>query len=264
MKRYSKTDKRIVLSINLMRRVGLDLLKKQKRIKTAYVVYKKGKEIVSRFDILTEKNIRKQIRKILPGYKIWGEEIGKDDGNLDKEKFIVIDPIDGTKNFLSGLPLFASQIACIENGRIVWGIISLPGLNEIYLAIWGLGAYLNGKRIRPSRQKSLELSMQCFGIGHDADNFIKLPKIIRKQLAEPRHYGCAGVHYAFVANGRTDIYIAKEEAFYDLAAGILLCKEAGLSMCRLDGSPYHIEKRDLGVVIANKTLIGKYKKLLKD
>lgn len=259
-----KTNPQIKQTIEVMIRIGHQLVKKQRNIKAGDTSYKMGKEIVSKFDVETEKNIRKQIKKIWPNHKIWGEEIGKDKGDLTRENFIIIDPIDGTKNFLSGLPLFASQIACVEKGEIIWGIINLPALNEIYLAIKGAGAFLNYKRICPSNQSSLDLAMQCFGIGHDAVDFIKLPKLIKKQLAEPRHYGCAGVHYSFTANGRIDIYIAKEAGFYDLAAGILLCKEAGLAIRRLDGSQYKIDENGLGLVIANKKLMSEYIKVIKN
>lgn len=264
MEKDRKLNRKIHPAIKLIQEIGNNLVIKQAHVTEAKFSYKRGKEIVSNFDISIEKKIRKSIHTLYPHHKIWGEELGKDSGDLDSENFIVIDPIDGTKNFLSGVPLFASQIACIESGRIVWCVISLPALNETYWAINGGGAYLNGRKIHPSKQDSIDLAVQCFGIGHDADNFIKLPKIIRKQLAEPRHYGCAGVHYAFVASGRTDIYIAKEAAFYDLAAGILLCQEAGLSMCRLDGNPYKINKKGLGVVIANDRLIRSFKKVIRN
>jgi myo-inositol-1(or 4)-monophosphatase len=252
------------LAIELMKETGCDLIKKQRQVRRVKLAYKKGKEIISSYDVSTEKKIRKLIRKIFPQYKLWGEELGAESGNLSSEDFIVIDPIDGTKNFLSGVPLFASQIACIKKGKIAWGIINLPALNEIFWAIKGKGAFLNGKKISPSKQTSLDLAMQCFGIGHDANNFLKLPRLINDHLAEPRHYGCAGVHYSFVACGRTDIYIAKEHAFYDLAAGTLLCQEAGLSMCQLNGRPYNIDKKGLGLVIANKVLLKSFQKVIKN
>lgn len=263
MSRKEEKVNNINLAIDMIRKIGIMLVQKQKNVSPARLSYKEGKEVVSNYDIVTEKKIRKDIHSLFPNHKIWGEELGRDVGNLENERFIIIDPIDGTKNFLSGLPLFASQIACVEEGKIVWGIINLPALSEIYWAIEGKGAYRNGKRIYPSKQDSLDLAMQCFGIGHNAENFLTLPNIIRNQLAEPRHYGCAGVHYSFVACGRVDIYIAAEAKYYDMAAGLLLCKEAGLSFCNLQGGRFRFNENDTSVVIANRKLINLYKKIVK-
>lgn len=255
-----KVSSEINQARRIMTNVGKYLVKKQTQLKKARLSYKEGKEIVSNYDVQTERRIRKEIRKIFPEMKIWGEELGRESGNLKKEAFIIVDPIDGTKNFLSGLPLFASQIACIKNGVIVWGIINLPVLKEMYWAEKGKGAFLNGKRIYPSKQDNLNLAMQCFGIGHDAENFIRLPKLIIKHLAEPRHYGCAGVHYSFLANGRTDIYIAAEAQYYDMAPGLIICQEAGLSFSNLHGGKFNFNENDTSVVIANKKLLSEYKK----
>ncbi|MBI2591656.1 MAG: inositol monophosphatase family protein [Candidatus Brennerbacteria bacterium] len=252
--------------LQLMKGVGNDLLRWRNSINFQRFEYKKGKEVVSELDKKAEKKIREGVHKLMPDYKIWGEELGQEEGDINKEKFIIIDPIDGTKNYLAGNPLFASQIACVEKGVIKWGIINLPALKEIYLAIAGKGAWCNNKNTRPSKQNSLSLAIQCFGIGHNAQNFIKLPLLIKNQLAEPRHYGCAGVHFAFTANGRTDIYIAIEAAFYDMAAGLLLCKESGLSLCDLNGKPLKLKVREInnqkGLIIANRYLINQFKNRL--
>ncbi len=249
--------------LNLMKRVGHNLLQWRTLSEFQKFEYKKGKEIVSKLDHRAEIIIRSKIAQLFPNHKIWGEELGKAPGNLRKEKFIIIDPIDGTKNYLSNNPLFASQIACVENNIIKWGVINLPALNELFWAEKNKGVFLNKKRISPSKQTSLDLALQCFGLGHDAKNFLTLPRLIEKQLAEPRHYGCAGVHFAFIACGRTDIYIAAEAAFYDMAAGILLAQEAGLSLSTLDGSRFQIGEKNTNLVVANKKLLKKYKEVIK-
>ena len=250
--------------INLMMKVGNNLLRWRKSDAFKKFEYKKKKEIVSSLDKKAEIELRKGIKKIFPDHKIWGEELGRDSGNLKKEKFIIIDPIDGSKNYLSNNPLFASQIACVEKNKILWGIINLPALKEVYWSISGKGAWCNKEKITPSTQKNLDLAVQCFGIGHSAKNFLKLPKLIENYLAEPRHYGCAGVHFSFVANGRTDIYIASEAAFYDMAAGLIICKEVGLKFCQLNGKPYQQNEKNKSLVIANKNLISQYKLLRKN
>lgn len=247
----------------LMRRVGEELVAFAQVENPRDVGYKKGKEIVSKLDIAAEQKIKTEIQTIFPEHKIWGEELGKDSGDLEEENFIIIDSIDGTKNYLSGVPLYASQIACIERGEPVWGIIVLPALKETFVGIRGKGALLNGRKIEPSKQTDLSLANQCFGLGHEAENIINLPILIKPHLAEPRQYGSAGVHFAFTACGRIDIYIASEAAFYDIAPGLIICQEAGLEACDLDGNEYNIGGgKKTGIVVANKKLIEGYKKAI--
>lgn len=246
----------------IMVKIGRGLVDLREEGLFGEITYKQGKEIVSGLDSETEAKIRRKVKKVFPNYKIWGEELGKDHGNLDREKFIIIDAIDGTKNYLSGNPLFATQIACMDMGEIKWGIIVLPVLKEVFIGIKGLGSYLNGNKISPSKQDNFSLANQCFGLGHEAKTFIKLLSLIKDQLAEPRSYGCAGVHFAFTACGRIDVYLAREAGFYDMAPGLIICKEAGLEMCNLEGEEYTADGGlNTGVVIANKELIEQYKKI---
>lgn len=250
-------------ALNLMKNVGEDLKYWQNKEDLQKVSYKKGKEIVSYLDLRAEKKIIKGLKRIYPSHKIWGEEHGKTSKNLNQEKYLLIDPIDGSKNYLTETPLYASQLACIEFGHIKWGIINLPSLGEIYWAIKGKGAFRNGRKIVPSKQNNLTLSTQCFGLGHDAENIIKLPKMLGKTLAEPRQYGCAGLHFAYTASGKIDIYIAREAGYYDIASGILLCKEAGLKISDLNGNPHDQKESSLGLVIANTHLMKQYQKIVK-
>lgn len=222
--------------------------------------YKQGKEVVSQYDIEAEKQMREFCKLYFPNYKIWGEELGRDSGNLDSENFVVIDAIDGTKNYLSGNPLFASQISFFRYGVCEAAVINLPALGELYSAEKFFPAYCNDQALSVSSQTRLDLSLQCFGIGHTAQNFLTLPKIIACDLAEPRHYGCAGVHWSFLACGRTDIYIAAEAAYYDMAAGLLIAESAGAQFCQLNGDAYTPDERALSVVAANPELIACYKR----
>ncbi len=244
--------------------VGQQLLDWRREGNFGAITYKKGgKEVVSKLDLAAEQMIKDGLRQLLPEHKIWGEELGRDSGDLLKENFVLIDAIDGSKNFLAGNPLFASQLAVFEDGVVVWSIVNLPALGEMYIAIRGEGAFCNGKHITPSVQDQLDLALQCFGIGHTAQDFLRLPLMIKEQLAEPRHYGCAGVHYSFVACGRTDIYIAAEAAYYDAAPGLLLCEEVGLRFCTLDGDEYTQSENNLSLVVGNPALISQYKALRK-
>lgn len=249
--------------IVLMEAVSEELVKFANYQKLRKVSYKKSKEIVSDLDISIEKKIRKKFKKILPKYKVWGEELGKDSGDLSKDSFIIVDPLDGTKNYLSGIPLYSTQIAGFTKGKLDWGIIVLPAFQETFVGIKGKGSWLNGRAIKPSSQTNLSLANQCFGLGHDATNIIKLPALIKPFLAEPRQLGSAGVHFAYTACGRIDIYIAQEAGFYDIAPGLIICQEAGLTTSDLKGHLYQIDEgQNTGLVVANKHLIKAYQKAL--
>jgi len=254
----NQTEQRLVTS--LMTTVGNQLLAWRTDNNFGSYTFKDGgKEVVSRLDHEAEQMIKDGIRTILPGYKIWGEELGRDSGDLAKENFVLVDALDASKNYLARNPLFASQLAVFERGEAVWSIINLPGLGELYVANRYEASFCNGRLISPSKQDRLDSSLQCFGIGHTAEDFLRLPLLIKDQLAEPRHYGCAGVHYAFTACGRTDIYIAAEAAYYDAAPGLLLCEKAGLEFCTLEGGEFTPGEENLSLVVANPALIAQYK-----
>ena len=258
-----ETSDKIKQIEKIMVSAGKYLVKHREKSHYDKVSYKTGKEITFKLDKKLEKMIRKKVKDVFPDHKMWGEELGKDTGNLETENFIIIDSIDGTKNYISGIPLFATQIACLEKGEIVWGVIVLPVLKEVYVAIKGTGSFVNGKKVFPSTQNDFSLANQCFGIGHDATSIIKLLALIKDDLAEVRSYGSAGCHYAFTASGRIDIYIAQEADFYDIAPGLLLCKETGLEVCNLDGSEYKFGGGSgTGLVVGNKELIQKFKEIV--
>ncbi len=240
--------------LSLMREVGQKLLAWQKDRGTINVRYKKkSKEVVSELDKKTEKYIKSGLDRILPNYGFLGEEYGAK-GN-QKGKVIIVDPIDGTKNYLVGSPLFATQIAGIKGNDILWGIVYLPALDEMYWAIKGGGAYLNSKPIKVSEQTSLDLAVQCFGLGHDASTIIKLPSVIKRYLAEPRSLGSAGVHLVFTACGRIDIYIAKEAGYYDIAPGAIICREAG-------GVINNFGNDANNIIVGNPVLVKKTMKIM--
>jgi D-sedoheptulose 7-phosphate isomerase len=245
----------------VMKDIGQFLIKQKSGNNFFEVRVKKGKELVSDIDIQAEKLIIDEITKIFPDYKIWSEELGREEGETSEATYLIIDSINGTKNYLSDVPLYTTQIACLKNGVLLWGIIIIPELNESYVAIRGKGAFLNGKRIHGTDQRNLGMANQCFGLGQDATTIMKLPKLIKDHLAEPRSYGSASVHFAFMASGRIDLYIAEEAGFYDCAPGIILCQEAGLGIYdfagkRLDPSV----SLETSMIVTSKHLIKKYKK----
>ena len=188
-------------------------------------------DFVSSADKRTEKIIIEELQKAHPEYGIITEETGIINKSNIKNRWI-IDPIDGTTNFLNGIPQFAISIAYEENNEIMCGIIFDPIKNEMFAAEKGNGAYLNNSRIRVSNKKKLSDSLLVTGgPKHSSKNkekiFSEYIEISRKILFPVRKFGSAALDLAYVACGRFDGSWHRELNYWDFAAGIVILKEAG-------------------------------------
>jgi myo-inositol-1(or 4)-monophosphatase len=186
-------------------------------------VSKKGpSDFVTNSDIKAEKIIIEELKKARPNYSIISEENGTE-SNKDKNNTWIIDPIDGTINFLHGIPHFAISIALKSNEEIISGLIFDPIKNEIFFAEKENGAFFNNHRIRVSKKN--ELNNCLFATGG-------------KTKQEPdllyRKSGCAALDMAYVAAGRYDGYFQHDLNLWDIAAGIILVKEAGGILNEID------------------------------
>ena len=179
-------------------------------------VSRKGpNDFVTNSDIKTERIIIDELKKAKPNYSIISEEYGIEI-NKDEKNTWLIDPIDGTINFLHGIPHFAMSIALKSNNEIVSGIIFDPIKNELFFAEKNNGAYFNNQRIRVSRKKEIN---DCL--------FVTGGKIKIESNLTYRRSGCAALDMAYVASGRYDGYFQNNLKIWDIAAGIILIKEAG-------------------------------------
>ena len=179
-------------------------------------VSKKGpSDFVTNADIKAEMIIIEELKKARPNYSIISEENGIEK-NKDDKNIWIIDPIDGTINFLHGVPHFAISIALKSNNEIISGLIFDPIKNELFYAEKNSGAFFNNQRIRVSKKNKIN---ECL--------FVTGGKI-KKELNLPyRKSGCAALDMAYVAAGRYDGYFQKELNLWDIAAGIILIQEAG-------------------------------------
>ncbi len=179
-------------------------------------VSKKGPlDFVTNSDLKTEKIIIEELKKAKPNYSIISEESGIED-NKDKNNTWIIDPIDGTVNFLHGIPHFAISLALKSNDQIISGLIFDPIKNEIFYAEKDNGAFFNNQRIRVSKKNQINDCL--FVTGGKIKNELPLPY---------RKSGCAALDMAYVASGRYDGYFQDNLNLWDIAAGIVLIKEAG-------------------------------------
>ena len=179
-------------------------------------VSKKGPtDFVTNSDFNAEKIIIEELKKARPNYSLVSEEKGIED-NKDKKNTWIIDPIDGTVNFLHGIPHFAISIALKSNNEIVSGLIFDPIKNEMFYAEKNNGAFFNNHRIRVSKKNKLN---DCL--------FVTGGKIIKEPDLPYRKSGCAALDMAYVASGRYDGYFQHDLNLWDIAAGIIIVKEAG-------------------------------------
>ena len=187
-------------------------------------------DFVTSADKRTEKILIEELQKAHPEYGIITEETGIINKSNTKNRWI-IDPIDGTFNFMNGIPQFAISIGYEENNEIKCGVIFNPISNEMFCAEKGNGAYLNNTRIRVSKQKKISDALVVTG-GPKGESKIK-DKIfseyinVSKNVANVRKFGSAALDIAYVACGRFDGYWQRELNYWDIAAGIILVKEAG-------------------------------------
>ena len=178
-------------------------------------------DFVTNADIKAEKIIIDELTKSRKNYSILSEESGSKE-NKDIDNVWIIDPIDGTINFLHGVPHFAISIALKSNNEIVSGLIYDPIKDEMFYAEKNNGAYFNNKRIRVSKRKKIE---ECLFASGEIDN----ENIKQKTNAKlkTRKSGSAALDMAYVASGRYDGYFQKNLNLWDIAAGIIIVKEAG-------------------------------------
>ena len=179
-------------------------------------VSKKGpRDFVTKTDKNVEKILIEELSKIKKNYSFLSEEVGYIE-NKDKDNIWIIDPIDGTMNFLHGIPHFAISIALKSNDQIISGLIFDPIKDEMYYSEKSKGAYLNNQRLRVSKKSSLDDCL--FSSNHEGVRFSNL---------NLRYSGCASLDLAYVASGRFDGYFHNNINLWDIAAGALMVEESG-------------------------------------
>ena len=187
-------------------------------------------DFVTSADKRTEKILIDELQKAHPNYGIVTEESGMINKKNLENRWI-IDPIDGTMNFLNGVPQFAISVAYEENSEVVSGVIFNPITNEMFCAEKGNGAYLNNSRIRVSKKKNIQNSLLVTGGPKQSsdlkDKIFKEYIKISNKVSNVRKFGSAALDMAYVACGRFDGYWQRELNYWDIAAGIILVKEAG-------------------------------------
>ncbi|SDF24602.1 inositol monophosphatase family protein [Thalassobaculum litoreum] len=230
-------------------------------------VSKKGPaDFVSTADKQAEKLLYEELKHARPKYGFLMEESGTVEGTDPNKQRWIIDPLDGTLNFLHGIPHFAISVALEEKGEIIAGAVYQPLTDEFYWAEKGAGAYLNDRRLRVSGRRNMQESVMATGIpvtglGGDHNTFIAQQLAVMGATAGVRRFGAAALDLAWVASGRFDGYWEHKLNPWDIAAGLLLVKEAGGYVSDFAGRTEVLESGD--VVAANDALHAPLLKLLR-
>jgi|SRR3989344_5790329 len=221
------------------------------------------RDLVTRADKEIETQIRKSILKNFPKHKIIGEEFSKD--AVGKTDLVwIIDPIDGTTNFIQGLPICCISIGIWQNNTPLVGVVYSPIMDYLFTAVRGQGAFLNGKKIKVSEKPSLKLAFGGFGWGRNIQKAqVNFPQLV-KLLHKIRTLGSATFEMCLCAMGVFDFHIQSEINIWDFAAAALLIKEAGGKITEPDGK--NIKLGSKSVVSSNgkihRQLIGELNKSL--
>lgn len=216
--------------IKAARKAGRSLIKDFREVENLQVSVKGAGDFVSRADREAERIIKDELRNARPNYGWLGEETGAEDGEDPTRRWIV-DPLDGTTNFLHGLPHWAVSIALEHKGEIVAGVIFDAAKDELYTAEKGNGAWMNGQRLRVSGRRQMIEAIFATGIPFGGRS--TLPATLRDLgalmpfCAGVRRFGAAALDLAYVAAGRYDGYWERGISTWDVGAGIILVREAG-------------------------------------
>src|ERR1700688_4639853 len=185
---------------------------------------------VTAADRRAEETLFAELSKVRPGYGFLGEEGGQRDG-ADKSHRWIVDPLDGTTNFLHGIQQFSISIALERENAIIAGLIYNPANDEMFLAEKGKGAFLNDQRIRVAGRTRLSEAVIACGLPHIGRGDLALARketgAMQEQVAGLRRFGAAALDLAWVAAGRLDAYWERDVKPWDIAAGLILVREAG-------------------------------------
>ncbi|MCB1787701.1 MAG: inositol monophosphatase [Chromatiaceae bacterium] len=230
------------IAVRAARQAGSVIMRSFSRLDTLTVSEKQANDYVSEIDRNAEQAIIETIRKAYPAHAILAEESGQH----GKDEFEwVIDPLDGTTNYLHGFPQFAVSIALLHRGRLESGVVYDPLRDEMFTAVRGGGALLNDRRLRVTEQKGLKGALVGTGIPFRdqryMDAYLGMLKDFARETAGVRRPGSAALDFAYVAAGRLDGFWELGLSKWDFAAGALLVQEAGGVVSDIRGGSQHLD-----------------------
>ncbi len=229
----------MTIMVNAARKAGRSLARDFGEVEHLQVSVKGPSNFVTAADHRAESILYEELSRARHGYCFLMEERGLIDGP-DKSHTWIVDPLDGTTNFLHGIPLFGISIALERDGELVAGLIYNPASGDLYTAERGKGAFLNdNRRLRVAARPDLETAVIVTGIPHrgkpDHERYLRELSRVMKEAAGIRRTGAASIDLAWVAQGRFDGYWERNIQAWDMAAGVVLVREAGGFVSGADG-----------------------------
>lgn len=226
---------------------------------------KQHNDFVTEVDQAAEKAIIETLKTAYPDHGFLAEESGASPGLDDDKEFVwIIDPLDGTTNFIHGFPQYSVSIALRHRGQVTQAVVYDPTRNDLFTATKGAGAFLNEKRIRVSRRDKMADSLIGTGFpfrgDDDLDEYVQMFRLITPLCAGLRRPGSAALDLAYVAAGRLDGFFEKGLKPWDMAAGSLLITEAGGIVGTFGGESDYLFKGD--VIAGNPKIFGQMIHLL--
>ncbi|WP_153130981.1 inositol monophosphatase family protein [Dechloromonas hortensis] len=235
------------IAIKAARRAGQIINRASNDLDLLKVSTKQPNDFVTEVDRAAEASIIETLQEAYPGYGILAEESGETagKGNNDAEYQWIIDPLDGTTNFIHGMPQYAVSIALAKAGVVEQAVVFDPNRNELFTASKGAGAFLNERRIRVSKRLKLQDALIGTGFPYrqfqHIDSYLAIFKELAQKTAGLRRPGAASLDLAYVACGRYDAFWEFGLAPWDMAAGSLLISEAGGLVSDLRGETNYLE-----------------------
>jgi myo-inositol-1(or 4)-monophosphatase len=246
------------IGVRAARAAGKIIAQAYERADELDISLKGRNNFVTQIDKQSEQEIIQNIRQAYPDHAILGEESGSFNGNSIDEITWIIDPLDGTTNFIHGYPQFAVSIGIMQKNRIEHAVVYDPTRDELFTASRGRGAQMNSKRLRVAKQPSLEGALVSFSVSarshHLAQNMLTLLNQHESVVSGMRHSGSAAIDLSYVAAGRLDGCWQVDLEQWDLAAGSLLITEAGGLISDFEGGNQILEK---GEIVAGNPKIFK-------
>ncbi len=246
------------IALRAARKAGDLIVRAGERLDRVSVQSKGQNDFVSDIDREAEAKIIDTLRATYPDHAFLGEESG-DSGSDDSEYQWVIDPIDGTTNFLHGIPHYAVSLACLHKGRVEHAVIIDPCRQEEFTASRGQGAQLNGKRIRVSPRPGMDGALFATGIPYKGRNddhmdaYMASLQAVASTSAGLRRAGSAALDLAYVAAGRVEGFWEVGLQRWDIATGVLIVREAGGLVCDFQGGNRYLDTGN--IVSANGKLL---------
>lgn len=260
------------VAIKAARAAGAVINRAALDVETVRVSVKQTNDFVTEVDCAAEATIIDTLLTAYPEHGIWAEESGRREGKKgrDKDHIWIIDPLDGTTNFIHGFPVYAISIALMVDNRLEQAVVYDPTRNDLFCATRGRGAYLNDRRIRVAKRTALHDCLLATGFpfrpGDAFQTYLQVLGEVMPKCAGVRRLGAAALDLAYVAAGFSDGFFEMGLSPWDVAAGALLVTEAGGLVGNFTGDSDFIEQREC--LAANPriygqlvTVTGKYSKL---